>query len=128
MRQIFILLLSACVPLTACAGGHQPHGKNTAAEQKKLAAQTGLASWYVDRRTASGEHYRAGALTAAHRTLPFGTRVRVTNLHNSRSVIVRITDRGPYKKKRVIDVSRAAASELGMIHSGVARVRLEILR
>jgi rare lipoprotein A len=66
-------------------------------------------------------------LTAAHRTLPLGTRARVINLQNNRATIVRITDRGPFVKGRIVDVSRAAARDLGIIHSGVARVRLEVL-
>jgi rare lipoprotein A len=66
-------------------------------------------------------------LTAAHRTLPFGTRVRVTNLENGRHVVVRINDRGPFRKGRVIDVSYAAARKLGLVHSGVAKVRVEVL-
>jgi rare lipoprotein A len=68
-----------------------------------------------------------GALTAAHRTLPFGTRVRVTNLANGRRAVVRINDRGPYKGKRLIDLSYAAARELGMVGTGTARVRLEVV-
>ncbi|GAC1496430.1 MAG: hypothetical protein NVS2B14_10340 [Chamaesiphon sp.] len=78
---------------------------------------SGLASWYG----------AGGGLTAAHRSLPFGTRVRVTNLNNNRSVVVRINDRGPFIGGRVIDVSGAAASELGMIDSGTAPVSLEVL-
>ena len=86
-------------------------------------AQTGRASWYdIAARTASGEVMDGEALTAAHRTLPFGSKVRVANLANGRSVVVRINDRGPFAKGRVIDVSRTAAEKLGMIRSGVARV------
>ena len=94
-------------------------------------AQVGLASYYSSShqglRTASGEAFDTHELTAAHRTLPFGTRVRVTNLENGRAVVVRINDRGPWKKKRVIDVSYAAARKLGMIGSGTARVRLDLV-
>jgi rare lipoprotein A len=88
-------------------------------------AETGNAAYYHGRRAASGERISAAEFTAAHRTLPFGTQVRVTNLANGRSVIVRINDRGPFGRGRIIDVSRAAARELGMIGSGVAKVRLE---
>jgi rare lipoprotein A len=92
---------------------------------------TGIASYYAHqhdgRRTASGERFDMQELTAAHRTLPFGTRVRVTNLDNGRSVVVRINDRGPFIKKRILDVSYAAAQELRMIHRGTARVRLDVL-
>jgi rare lipoprotein A (peptidoglycan hydrolase) len=91
----------------------------------------GQASWYgpgfYGNRTANGETYRPGTMTAAHRTLPFGTRVRVTNLQNGRSAIVRINDRGPYKYGRIIDLGEGAASVLGVRSSGVAPVRLEVL-
>jgi|KBSSwiStaDraftv2_1062776.scaffolds.fasta_scaffold2750094_1 rare lipoprotein A len=82
-------------------------------------AAEGMASYYPGRG--------AGELTAAHRTLPFGTRVRVTRVGNGRSVIVRINDRGPFIAGRIIDVSRRAASELGMISAGLSRVRMEVL-
>jgi rare lipoprotein A len=92
---------------------------------------TGVASWYGGkfhgRRTASGETYNQHALTAAHRTLPFGTEVVVTNENNGRSVVVRINDRGPFSGGRVIDLSHKAATQIGMINSGTARVRLEII-
>ncbi len=92
---------------------------------------SGQASWYGPgfhgRLTASGERYNQNTLTAAHRNLRFGTRVKVTNLNNGRSVVVRINDRGPYAKGRVIDVSAAAARTLGMIQSGVAPVTVTIL-
>lgn len=79
------------------------------------------------RKTASGAIFNKHAMTAAHRNLPFGTRVRVTHVHNGRSVVVTINDRGPFIKSRIIDVSRAAAEQLGMVQQGVARVRLERL-
>ena len=91
----------------------------------------GLASWYgpkfAGRQTANGEIFDPSQLTAAHKTLPFGTQVRVTNLNNGRSVVVRINDRGPFKPGRVIDLSRAAAERIGMIGSGTAPVSLELL-
>jgi rare lipoprotein A len=92
----------------------------------------GLASWYGGvfngRKTASGERYDMHALTACHPTLPFGTMVRVVNLHNKRSVVVRINDRGDLVDEgRIIDLSRAAAEELAMTESGLARVRLEVI-
>jgi peptidoglycan lytic transglycosylase len=87
-------------------------------------AESGRAAYYGGGRTASGERSGPGQLTAAHRTLPFGTNVLVTNLHNGRSVIVRINDRGPYGRGRIIDVSIAAARQLGMIGSGTAKVTL----
>jgi peptidoglycan lytic transglycosylase len=93
--------------------------------------QTGLASWYGGRRsrrrTASGQRYDAEDLTAAHRTLPLETIVRVTNLENNRTVLVRINDRGPYVRGRIIDVSREAAKLLGMTREGVVPVRIEVL-
>lgn len=92
---------------------------------------SGRASWYGPkfhgRRTANGEIFDSNALTAAHPSLPFGTKVRVTNLNNGRSVIVRINDRGPFIKGRIIDVSAAAARILNMVNSGTARVQLDIL-
>ncbi len=81
----------------------------------------------MGRTTASGESFDPDRLTAAHRTLPFGTRVRVTNLENGRSVVVTITDRGPFRRGRVIDVSGRAARRLGFAAQGVARVRLDVL-
>jgi rare lipoprotein A len=90
----------------------------------------GVASWYGPRfdgrKTASGERFDQDALTAAHATIDFGTRVRVTNLENGRSVVVRINDR-PGDHDRVIDLSRAAGKALGLIHPGTARVRLDLL-
>jgi rare lipoprotein A len=94
------------------------------------ATSKGMASYYSyegGNRTATGERFNPQAFTAAHRSLPFGTRVRVTNTCNGRSVVVRINDRGPFIRGRVIDVSVGAAKELGMISSGVAAVKLEIL-
>jgi rare lipoprotein A len=92
---------------------------------------TGMASWYGPgfhgRRSASGEVFDQNAMTAAHRTLPFGTQVRVTNLNNGRQVVVRINDRGPFTGGRVIDLSAAAASSIGLRSSGVGRVQLEVL-
>ena len=97
----------------------------------QLAAATGQASWYgpgfYGNRTASGEVLRPGTYTAAHRSLPFGTRVRVTNLNNGRSAVVRINDRGPFTGGRIIDLAHGAASDLGVTASGVATVRLEVL-
>lgn len=92
----------------------------------------GEASWYgpgfFGNRTANGERFRPGTLTAAHRTLPFGTRVRVTNLRNGRTTVVRINDRGPFHGNRVIDLAHGAAHEVGLVSSGLAPVKLEVLR
>ncbi len=96
-----------------------------------MAFQTGYASWYggkfQGRQTASGEIFDTDKLTAAHRTLPFNTIVRVTNLKNDRSVVVRVNDRGPFVQGRIIDLSRAAAQSLDMIKDGTAPVQLDIL-
>jgi rare lipoprotein A len=93
--------------------------------------ETGLASWYGARhhgkRTASGEIFDQNKFTAAHRTLPWGSIVKITNLDNGKSVEVRINDRGPFKKGRIIDLSRAAARALGMLQSGVGPVQMELL-
>ncbi|MCS6965914.1 MAG: septal ring lytic transglycosylase RlpA family protein [Candidatus Kapabacteria bacterium] len=98
----------------------------------ELSRFRGFASFYgrefAGRPTASGEIYAPEALTAAHRTLPFGTRLRVTNLRNGRSVIVRINDRGPQHPERVIDLSEAAARALEMLREGVVEVECEVLR
>ncbi|HEX3112882.1 MAG TPA: septal ring lytic transglycosylase RlpA family protein [Candidatus Eisenbacteria bacterium] len=95
------------------------------------AIQVGIASFYhsslVGNLTANGERYDEGALTAAHRTLGLGTRVRVTNLENRRSVVVTVNDRGPYAKGRIIDLSRRAARVLGFVHDGVTKVKVEPL-
>jgi rare lipoprotein A len=91
----------------------------------------GVASYYAHefngRKTASGEVYDMNDLTAAHRTLPFGTKVKVTNLDTGRSVVVRINDRGPFKDDRLIDLSLGAATQLGLIAMGTGRVILQIL-
>jgi rare lipoprotein A len=93
--------------------------------------ETGLASWYGPKfhgkLTASGEVFNQEQFTAAHPTLPWGSRVRVTNLDNGKSVEVRINDRGPFRRGRIIDVSRAAARALGMVARGITAVRVEWL-
>jgi rare lipoprotein A len=95
------------------------------------ATQVGSASWYgqrfQNRRKANGERFNRHELTTAHRTLPFGTQVRVTNLENNRSVVVTVTDRGPYSRNRIIDLSQAAAQNLDMIRAGIATVAVEVL-
>jgi rare lipoprotein A len=93
--------------------------------------ETGVASWYGEEvqgnMTASGEVYDSNGLTAAHHTLPFGTTIRVTNLRNHRSMLLRVNDRGPHLGKRLLDVSWAAAKHLGFVHSGTTRVRVEVV-
>lgn len=94
--------------------------------------ETGVASYYGakyhGKPTASGEIFDMNELTAAHPTLTFGTRVKVTHLENNRSVIVRINDRGPFVQGRVIDLSQAAATELQLLQSGLARVKIEVIK
>jgi len=96
-----------------------------------LANESGVASWYGPgfhgRTTANGERYDMHGLTAAHKTLPFGTKVKVTNSRTGRSVVVRINDRGPFTRGRVIDLSRGAAEAIGIIRSGTAPVAISIL-
>lgn len=112
------LLLSGC----ASQGQVDPQGYRA----------EGQASYYGARhhgnKTASGERFDQNALTAAHRSLPFGSQVQVTNLRNNKIVMVRINDRGPYAKQRIIDLSQKAAEQLGMLRDGVVPVRIEQLR
>ena len=97
-----------------------------------LHSSNGQASWYgpgfYGNRTANGEVFRPGTMTAAHRTLPFGTKVKVTNLWNGRTTVVRINDRGPFHGNRVIDLAHGAAHTLGVTASGIAQVRLDVLQ
>ena len=110
--------------LSGCAASHPPAPAD-------LRTETGVASFYGDefkgRRMASGERYDPTDLIAAHRTLPFGTRVRVTNLANGHDVVVTVQDRGPFVKGRVVDVSREAAEQLDFVRQGTTRVKLEPL-
>ncbi len=119
MRPRRYLLLIASLALAAVAGGQD------------TVVQDGVASWYGadfhGRTTSNGEVYDMDAFTAAHRTLPFGSRVRVTNQENGRQVVVRINDRGPFVAGRIIDLSRAAATLLDMLGPGTVAVRLEVL-
>ena len=122
------LVLTAILVLLAGCASPPPATTPPAAGTPVYRAE-GQASWYGQRhhgrRTASGERFDQHALTAAHRSLPFGSRVKVTHLRSQRSVVVRINDRGPYGRGRIIDLSRAAAERLGMLRSGVAPVRVE---
>ena len=94
--------------------------------------ETGIASWYGapyhNRRGSNGEVYDMNAMTAAHRTLPLGSIVRVTNMESSKSAVVRITDRGPFIEGRIIDLSQAAAKQIGLVQKGTGRVRVEVLK
>ncbi len=118
--------------LVACAKPSTGSAKAPAAQSVTppvLATQTGIASFYSGSRTASGERLNPRALTAAHRTWPFGSQVRVTHLATGRQVVVRINDRGPFTRGRVIDLTPAAAEVIGLARRhGIARVRIERLR
>ena len=121
--SLSLALLLRAVLLAGCAT-ERPHAPQQGVER-------GVASWYGQkfhgRPTASGERYDMHQLTAAHRTLPFGTRREVVNLDNGRSVVVRVNDRGPFASHRVIDLSRAAAHRIGLLARGHGRVRLELV-
>jgi rare lipoprotein A len=124
-------LLAVTTLVVGASFGQSSNGKSPVPLLKNSGAQTGVASYYGvpyhGRQTASGEVFNMNALTAAHPTLKFGTKVKVTHLANNRAVTVRINDRGPFVKGRVIDLSQAAAAELQMIRAGLAEVKLEIV-
>jgi rare lipoprotein A len=121
-----MLFIAACNTTDVASTNSLP---NTSEAGRRI--QAGHASWYGPgfhgRKTASGERFNSGAMTAAHRSLPFGTRVRVVHEGTGRSVVVRINDRGPFTGGRVIDLARGPAQALGMTASGVARVALHQL-
>jgi rare lipoprotein A len=134
-RKHWIVALLVTADL-ALLGGGIAYRDNLAtlkdqADQVASDGLAGIASWYGDhwqgRKTASGTRFDVKKLTAAHRTLPFNTRVRVTNLDNGKSVIVLVNDRGPYVDGRVIDLSTAAARRLGMVKKGLVPVKIEIV-
>jgi rare lipoprotein A len=112
----------------ASAKKHTPFARLKNATPTQIAS-LGVASFYTEgQQTASGEKFDTNDLTAAHPTLPFGTRLRVTNVASGRSVTVRVNDRGPYVPGRVVDVSHSAADELGMVGSGIAKVKLDVVQ
>src|SRR5262245_10647377 len=123
------VLLASIVLAAACTQQKAPATSPASVERHQ--AETGRASWYgkahQGKRTANGERFDMNALTAAHRTLPFGTVVRVKDLKSGKSVKVRINDRGPYRKDRIIDLSYAAAKELGILSRGTARVEVTVI-
>ncbi|MEX1118642.1 MAG: septal ring lytic transglycosylase RlpA family protein [Terrimicrobiaceae bacterium] len=138
MKKISLWSILVSLALFGCAS--KP-GPPTPAEPKTEATiysptpwftQQGIASWYggrwIGRLTANGERYRAGDMTAAHKKLPFNTRVRVTDLKTGKQVIVRINNRGPFIKGRIIDLSVVAAKQLGTYDRGLAKVKIEALR
>jgi peptidoglycan lytic transglycosylase len=116
---------SLVAPARVASSKHTPF----ASHKTTQTASQGLASFYTEgTRTANGEKFDANELTAAHPTLPFGTKLRVTNVATGRSVTVRINDRGPYVPGRVVDVSYSAAQSLGMVGKGVANVKLDVVQ
>lgn len=124
-----VLGISSCA-LEANANAPQPKPKP---EWQVSSVERGKASWYGincngGTHTASGERLRNHASTAAHKTLPMGTKVRVVNLDNGKSEVVRITDRGPYKKGRIIDVTEGVAQRLGFFKRGIVKVKVEVLK
>lgn len=135
LRSTCCTALAAAALLSGCAATRPAADPGAALDPAdppaRHYARTGWASYYARAhdglRTASGERYDMDELTAAHRTLPFGTRVRVTNLENGRQVVVRINDRGPFRKGRILDLSYAAARRLGLLGRGVAKVRIQVL-
>ena len=128
----FLWLAGLGLGLGACVSIPRVDEPWSSSETGETFVQVGVASWYGPgfhgRKTASGEVFNMHALTAAHRTLPFGTLVRVTYLRTGRSVVVRINDRGPWKRGRIIDLSYAAARKIGLLRDGTGRVRLEVIR
>ena len=136
LRLRVMVLLGAVSVLAGCAARQglivEPGKPETVYDVKPAAVLQGKASYYfgrwIGRKTANGEIYRAADVTAAHKTLPFHTMVRVTNLKNGKSVIVRINNRGPYVKGRIIDLSLVAAQRIEMTKAGVVPVRVEVLR
>ena len=132
LQRLLSLVLVAA--LAGCATGPAPRdagGAPAVAIDEAEVIERGMASWYGDRhhgrRTANGEAFDMNALTAAHRTLPFGTRLLVTNAQTGDSVVVTVNDRGPFHGNRVIDLSDAAAGEIGILRAGSGRVELAVL-
>jgi rare lipoprotein A len=127
LAALSLFLLSLIVAHSGC-GCCCCLGGGTSSERR---LEYGLASYYGKdfhgRKTASGETFNMYDMTAAHKRLPFGTKVRVTNLKNGQSVVVRINDRGPFVHGRIIDLSYAAAKEIGLVEMGVTKVRVEVL-
>jgi rare lipoprotein A len=114
-----LLLLLAAIAITSCSGSRK-------------FTEVGQASYYSNKfqgkKMANGDRYRKGKLTAAHKTLPFGTKVKVTNQQNGKTVKVKITDRGPHARGRIVDLSLAAANRLNMVDAGTAPVKLKVIR
>ncbi len=127
---LVLIFIFSIFPGFACAKKRPQKRPETSKNGERI--EYGKASWYGKkfhgRKTASGERYNMNKMTAAHKTLPFGTKVRVTTMDNGKSVVVRINDRGPFVAGRIIDLSRAAAKKIDMISAGVAFVKVEIIK
>ena len=123
-----LILAAVCLGAASCSSSKQIHEASNGPRWQHY--QTGVASWYGSQRSrerlANGGRYCATQFAAAHRKLPFGSQVRVTNLNNGRSCVVVVNDRGPFIRGRVVDVTWIAARELGLLTSGVAKVKLEL--
>lgn len=117
-----------CLFLASCATKIDTTKKPVLYNPHPVMVEEGIASWYKDKRTASGERFSSSAMAAAHKKLPFGTLVRVVDLKTNKSITVRINDRGPYIRGRVIDLTTGAARALGMYSRGIAKVRIEVLK
>lgn len=130
-RPIAATLVFTAALLSGCAAHPGIASAPPSPSPSLRAAQVGSASYLADslagRRTASGRRFDPARLVAAHRTLPFGTRIRITNLENGRRVVLTVVDRGPFRAGRIVDVSSRAARELGFYRAGLARVRLEVV-
>jgi len=128
--KLLFIIAFATIGL-GCAGSKSQVRHEPARGARSVKTVYGIASWYGrdfhGRKTASGEIYNMRAHTAAHKTLPFGTFVRVTNLKNGRRTTVRINDRGPFVRGRIIDLSYMAARDIGILEAGVQKVRMEVL-
>lgn len=131
LTPAFLALLTAALLLFGAGCKRRSPAARAPAPPSPGWTETGIASWYGapyhGRQSSSGEIYDMDRLTAAHRTLPFGAIVRVTNLENRKSVVVRINDRGPFVEGRIIDLSRAAARHIGLIGPGTALVRIQLM-
>ena len=129
--QVFKYIPAVVITILLGCGSGDPLLASRESSNRSGYQLVGVASYYADdfhgHRTSNGEVYDEHSLTAAHRTLPFNTMARVVNLKNGKSVVVRVNDRGPFKKDRVIDLSLEAAKRLGLVTNGTASVRIEVL-
>ncbi len=126
-RFAVCLFLVGGLAVSGCASHHR--SLSHAHPEYEHRVEEGMASWYGPgfhgHKTASGQRFNQKAMTCAHRSLPFGSKVKVTNLNNDKSVVVIVNDRGPYVRSRIVDLSKGAAQKIGLLHTGTAPVRLE---